>query len=318
MALAATGRGEAAILRLLRGDRATRGRARRPAGRRGPGGAPALAARSCRPRRRHRRPGDRGVPPSTSRRTTRSGGRSPSDREPRDRRGALVARLPLRRPRRLRRRPGAEPARPVARGRLRRASTRCGSAAGRTRPRRPTLLARRHRRRRRVLAADGGEPDARRARRRPRRRADGLAELWNEWGRVRPLLLDRPSSVVRPASPATLRPRPPSMTTARSASAAATPIALPPSSAHSRIRSLQRSGVADLARVRAQGRDLAVDRRADVDPGVRLRSARTGTAAGRCGRPARRGRATGTPSGCGPPGRRRRPPPSRPPDGRCG
>ena len=84
-------------------------------------------------------------------------------------------------------------------------------------------------------------------------RAGNLADVWNAWGRVRPLLLVRRLSASGPgralaspasaASAASAGSSSSSITITRSASAASTPIAAPSSRAQSRIRASSSSGL---------------------------------------------------------------------------
>ena len=188
---------DALIFRILRGDRERDERAVATlAGDEADGGRRWQIATDRRwstrssPRRSRRRR-------STSRSTTPSGGHSARPRTATSPRALVVARLPVRRLRRLGRRARPVPARPVARARLRRprpdahAATgrpraRCASSAPRSRSP-PTSTCRRGRR-----------PDPRRAGRRCSAVGPtALAELWNDWGTVRPLLLEERLAVTR-------------------------------------------------------------------------------------------------------------------------
>ena len=108
------------------------------------------------------------------------------------------------------------------------------------------------------------------------------------------------------------------MTITRCASAASTPIAAPSSRAHSRIRSSSEAGcriwLACARRAPSLRSSVAVTSTQAVGWLLheQVEPADASTARGR------RGRATGTPSRCGPRGRRRRPPPCPPAGGRCG
>ena len=198
---------------------------------------------------------------------------------------AVGARLPLRR---------AWAASPTAASRPRatcrspwatRASTGCGSGPGRASASR-RLYAQAVGRRRRVAGAT--RPATCRwagwSTRSGARAAD-LADLWNAWGRVRPALLARTDRASAPASVLAARRPPGSSALVRRAllvlvvldhDRPGTPrrprrrSARPPRLAHSRIRGSSALGLADLARVGAQGGELAVDRRRDVDPGRRV------------------------------------------------
>ena len=104
--------------------------------------------------------------------------------------GLVVARLPVRRLRRLGRRPPAQPARPVARGRLRRPGPDARSGAGRPRPRCATCSRDVRVAADEYVAGAAGGLTLGELVTLLGRRADGLTELWNEWGTVRPILLE--------------------------------------------------------------------------------------------------------------------------------
>ena len=157
-------------------------------------------------------------------------------------------------------------------------------------------------------------------------RAADLADLWNAWGRVRPALLGLASApalavlglgrgVVRGAvvgflvvldhdDPERLRRLDPERL-----ALLLRPLADP------RLEAFRggAAGSGGRAARRACGRASRTRR-----PTPSRGSTRTGRAAGPRGARARRGRATGTPSRCAPPGRRRRPPRGPPPGDPCG
>ena len=81
-------------------------------------------------------------------------------------------------------------ARPLDGPRLCRAWTRCASATGRPRPRCATLFADVTVAADEHLAGAAGDLTLGELVAMLGRRADGLAMLWNDWGRVRPLLLE--------------------------------------------------------------------------------------------------------------------------------
>ena len=178
------------IFRLLRGDRAAMQELVDRAGRRRPARTTTLAARDVRSRRRDRGRRHRGVRPRVPERPPVLGSVHPGA-GPRHRRRAVVARLSVRR------------ARAAGSTVASRRSATCRSPLGYAGldPMRirhwPTEAEM-------ADAVRGRRGGRRRAPRRQRagdltlgelvtmlgRRADGLADVWNEWGRVRPLLLD--------------------------------------------------------------------------------------------------------------------------------
>ena len=176
------------VIRMLRGDREARDRLVAMLGGADPEACPNVAAPPDRARRRDRRSGDRG-------RLPRPAGRPPVlgpvhvRRAARGRRGAVGARLPLRRAGRVRRRPRSGAPATWRSPWATRGSTGCGSGTGRASPSRASCMPQA------AVAADewlahqaddlslGRMVDALGA------RAADLADIWNAWGRVRPALL---------------------------------------------------------------------------------------------------------------------------------
>ena len=183
---------------------------------------------------------------------------------PRHRQRAVVARLPLRRSRRLGGWTPPVAARPVAGARLRRASTRCASATGRPRKATAELFRDVSVAADEYLAGIAGDLTLAEMVAMLGRRADGLAEVWNHWG-------------TDPAAPARrgLTPGQPGPSSS-SSSMTTDPQGLGGGRPDRRAL-LGRPGpdpvgqalrVVDLAGVRAERLDLALERRRDVDPGV--------------------------------------------------